>query len=232
MNTKTCSQVMLLLAIGATMLGCAKPHVVLRRTSFEELQQTAPAIAAAYRGRIDRVGDTDNPFYETIISGASDRPIKVYGILDTRQGVERPDLMVLRFPIVQQDDRAILRFEAPDPNNPTDVRREPPEVLVDLRQGRHVVLWCEGIVRGPSGSPCVKRIDGSERTVLSVMVPQGEQGLWFSWNLHSDPSEAPGYHLDATGFHTGLSWPIWFNDKGEPARVEVPAQVRLAGSAP
>jgi hypothetical protein len=214
------------------MFGCAQPHVVLRRTNLQELQQTAPSVAAIYRERIERWGDADNPLYEAAISGASDEPIKIYGIRDTRQSVDSPDLMVLRFPIVRQGKKTLLRFEVPDPRNPTDARREPPEVLLDLRHGRHVVLWCEGILLTPSGSPCVRRIDGSVRTVLSLTVPQGEQGLWFSWNLHSDPSEAPGYHLVASGFNTGLSWPIWFNDRGEPGQVEVPAKIGLEGSTP
>jgi hypothetical protein len=232
MRTKMYYQTVLLLTIGATMFGCAQPHVTLRRTNLQELRQTAPSVAAAYRERIERLGETENPVFEAAVSEAGGEPIKIYGIRERGSGVDRPDLMVLRFPIVQQGDRTLLRFEVPDPKNPSDVRRQPPEVLLDLRQGRHVVLWCEGILRAPSASPCVKRIDGSIRTILSVTVPQGEEGLWFSWNLHYDQSAAPGYHLDASGFHTGLSWPIWFNDRGEPGRVEVPANVGLVGSTP
>jgi hypothetical protein len=136
--------------------------------------------------------------------------------------------MVLRFPIVQQGGRTLLRFDPVDSNNRSDIHRVPPGVLVDLRAGRHVVLWCEGILQRQSASPCVKRIDGGVRTVLEMKVPQGESGLWFSWNLHDDSSEDPGYHLVATGIDTARSWPIWFDAAGAPSRTEVPVDAERA----
>ena len=216
--------------IGVIMcsLGCSRlPQVLIRPISLAELA-SIPNVAAAYHERIETLGPRAGPIYMVTIEGDAGHRLVVYGFKEMDSGIDRPDLLVLRYPIVQDRTGTILRYQLPDHQKPgVDwlLLEESPEVLVDVRPGRANILWCEGVAPDVGLSPCVKALGGSVRTVLCLSSPEGEGVLWLHWILHADTNKLPAYHLGVYGSNTGERWPVWFNEHAEVVRIEVPAKI-------